>query len=82
MLFFRHLCSCGLTGLTLHKTAGFWWPGPELPHLLGPGHGESALGRPEDFCPEQLAADVRAALKVGNCTENNDPKNNLESYKN
>ena len=29
-----------------------------------PGHGESPLGRPEDFSPEQLAADVRAAVKA------------------
>lgn len=28
------------------------------------GHGESPLGRPEDFSPEQLAADVRAAVKA------------------
>ena len=36
-------------------------------HPCPRGHGESPLGAPKDFSPQQLAADVRAALQAELC---------------
>ena len=41
----------------------FFWEVVASFHVRG--HGESPLGDPKDFSPQQLAADVRATLKAG-----------------